>query len=221
MAMSVWLTNDFDFALGFVLSQPRENNLLHLVGFHSCKFSLVDINYEIHDKELLAIMDAFEQWHHLLEGVQHEIIMYFDHKNLQYFMTIPMLNQRQTLWALSLFQFWFVITYHLGQQQGKPNVLSRCSYLTPKEGDAPYNQQCDTILKPENLQLQALSIILKDKSFLHRIREYLINDSLIFIVRNYQKNVTNDFNKFEFCDGLLYHDKLLYVSEGLVQIQVL
>jgi hypothetical protein len=114
-----------------------------------------------------------------------------------------------------------VITYHLGQQQGKPDALSRCSYLAPKEGDAPYNQQCDTILKPENLQLQALSIIPKDKTFLHRIREYLINDSLVVIVRNYRKNATSDFNKFEFCDGLLYHDELLYVSEGHVQIQVL
>jgi hypothetical protein len=39
-------------------------------------------NYKIHDKELLAIMDAFEKWHHFLEGVQHEIIMYSNHKNL-------------------------------------------------------------------------------------------------------------------------------------------
>jgi hypothetical protein len=61
-------------------------------------------------------MDAFEEWRHLLEGVQHEIIMYSDHKNLQYFMTILMLNRHQALWALSLSQFWFVITYHLGQQ---------------------------------------------------------------------------------------------------------
>ncbi len=42
----------------------------------------MEINYEIHDKELLTIMDAFEKWHHLLEGVQHEIIMFPDHKNL-------------------------------------------------------------------------------------------------------------------------------------------
>ncbi len=42
----------------------------------------MEINYEIHDKETLAIMVAFEEWHHLLEGTQHEITMYPNHKNL-------------------------------------------------------------------------------------------------------------------------------------------
>ncbi len=56
-------------------------------------------------------MDAFEEWHHLLEKVQHEIIVYFDHKNFQYFMTALVLNQLQVQWALSLFRFWFMITY--------------------------------------------------------------------------------------------------------------
>jgi len=164
-----------------LLSQLEEDNLLHPVGFHSHKFSLVKINYENHDKELLAIMDAFEEWHHLLEEVQHEIIMYFDHKNLQYFMTTRVLNQHQVRWALSLSQFWFMITYRRRRQQGKPNALSRHLYLTFKKGDDAYDHQCDTILKPKNLWLQTLSIILKDKTFLQCIHEHLINDFLIVI----------------------------------------
>jgi hypothetical protein len=43
-------TDAFDFALCVVLSQPKENNLLHPIGFHSHKFSPPKINYEIHDK---------------------------------------------------------------------------------------------------------------------------------------------------------------------------
>jgi len=74
--------NTFDFALGVVLSQPGKDNLFHLVGFCFRKFSFTEINHDIHDKELLAIMDAFEKWCHLLEGVQHEIIVYSNHKNL-------------------------------------------------------------------------------------------------------------------------------------------
>jgi hypothetical protein len=54
-------TNTSNFALGVVLSQPEENNLLHPIGFHSHKFFPTNINYEIHDKELLAIVDAFEE----------------------------------------------------------------------------------------------------------------------------------------------------------------
>jgi hypothetical protein len=51
----------FDFALGVILSQFEEYNLLHLIGFRYHKFSPIKINCKIHDKELLAIGDAFEE----------------------------------------------------------------------------------------------------------------------------------------------------------------
>jgi hypothetical protein len=92
-----------DFALNVVFSQPGKNNLLHPIGFCSCKFFPMKFDYKIHDKKNLAIVDAFEEWHHLLEGVQHEITMYYNHKNLQYFVIVHVLNQCQALWALSLF----------------------------------------------------------------------------------------------------------------------
>jgi hypothetical protein len=60
----------------------------------SHKFSAVEINnYVIHDKELLAIIDAFEEWRHLLEGAQHTTTVYMDRKNLEYFMNARVLNQ--------------------------------------------------------------------------------------------------------------------------------
>ena len=52
-------TNAFDFALGAVLSQFGYGEKLHPVAFHSRKFSAAEINYEIHDKELLAIVNSF------------------------------------------------------------------------------------------------------------------------------------------------------------------
>ncbi len=61
-------TNASDFVLGVILSQPEVNNLFHPVGFHFHKFSRTKINYEIHDKKFLAIVNAFEEWCHLLEG---------------------------------------------------------------------------------------------------------------------------------------------------------
>jgi hypothetical protein len=70
---SVLEIDTFGFTLGVVLSQPRDDDLLHPVNFCSHNFFLIEINYEIHDKELLAIVNAFEDWHHLLEGVHHDI----------------------------------------------------------------------------------------------------------------------------------------------------
>jgi hypothetical protein len=55
---------------------------LHFIDFRFHKNFPIKINYEIHDKEFIAIVDAFEEWCHLLERVQHEIIMYSNHKNL-------------------------------------------------------------------------------------------------------------------------------------------
>jgi hypothetical protein len=55
-------TDASDFALGGTLSQTAEDKKLHLNAFHSRKFSPAEINYEIHDKELLTIVDCFKVW---------------------------------------------------------------------------------------------------------------------------------------------------------------
>jgi hypothetical protein len=54
-------TNVFDFALGVIFSQPKEDNLFHLIGFWSCKIFFIEINYEIYDKKFLVVVDAFEE----------------------------------------------------------------------------------------------------------------------------------------------------------------
>jgi hypothetical protein len=84
-----------DFALGSILSQYDKDGRLHPIVYCSRKFSAVEINYEIHDKELLAIIDALEEWRHLLEGAQHTTTVYTDHKNLKYFMSARVLNRKQ------------------------------------------------------------------------------------------------------------------------------
>ena len=58
---------------GSILSQRGNDEKLHPVAFHSRKFDDAKINYEIHDKELLAIVDSFTQWRHFLEGSSHQV----------------------------------------------------------------------------------------------------------------------------------------------------
>ena len=53
-------TDASNFALGCVLSQ-YQGKQLHPVAFHSCKLRSAEWNYEIHDKELLAIMEVFKE----------------------------------------------------------------------------------------------------------------------------------------------------------------
>jgi len=55
------------------------------VAFHSRKFQLAEINYKIHDKELLTIVNAFKYLHHYCKGAVHQIQVFLDHQNLEYF----------------------------------------------------------------------------------------------------------------------------------------
>ena len=70
-----------DFAIGAVLSQEFKGSL-HPVAFHSRKINEHEINYEIHDKELLAITAAFKEWRRYLEGTRHKISVYTNHRGL-------------------------------------------------------------------------------------------------------------------------------------------
>ena len=88
-----------DFALGSILSQEGEDEKLHLVVFHSRTFDAAEINYEIHDKELLVVVDSFAQWRHFFEGSPHQVTVFSDHKNLAYLQNARVLNRRQTRWA--------------------------------------------------------------------------------------------------------------------------
>jgi len=84
-------------------------------------------NYEIHDKEMLAIVRGLEAWRHLLEGAQFKFEIWTDHKNLEYFMKVQKLNRRQARWALYLSRFNFTLKHVAGTKMGKADRLSRRS----------------------------------------------------------------------------------------------
>ena len=62
-------------------------------------------NYNIHDKELLAIFEAYKVRRHYLEGLGSPIDMVTDHKNLEYFTSTKKLTHRQARWSEYLSQF--------------------------------------------------------------------------------------------------------------------
>ena len=53
-------TDTSDYALAAVLSITTPSGKLHLVAFHSHTFHTPERNYDVHDKELLAIYEAFK-----------------------------------------------------------------------------------------------------------------------------------------------------------------
>ena len=110
--------NASDQALGSCLIQPDAERRLHPVAYCSRKFSGPELNYDVHNKELLAIVDAFEERQAYLERTKHPITVYSDHKNLSYLMITKKLNQRQVRWAELLASYNFQIHYWKGSENG-------------------------------------------------------------------------------------------------------
>jgi len=94
-----------DYAMGGVLSMECGDGLWRPVAFLSKLLNKTERNYEIHDKEMLAIVRGLEVWRHLSEGAQFKFEIWTDYKNLEYFMKVQKLNRRQARWALYLSQF--------------------------------------------------------------------------------------------------------------------
>ena len=144
-------TDSSDNVFAEILSQYGDDGLLHPVVFFSCKYSPQEINYEIYNKELLAIIKSFEEWRPMLEGVGLPVKILTDHRNLQYFMSTKQLSRRQAHWSEFFSRFNFVIQYRPGKLGAKPDALTRRSGDLPKEGDSCLQQMVQTVLKPHNL----------------------------------------------------------------------
>ena len=145
-----------DWVVGGVLSQYDDEGVLRPVAFFSKKHAPAEINYEIYDKELMAIIRAFEEWRSELEGAAFPIQVISDHKNLEYFMTTKQLSRRQARWSEYLSRFDFQIMYRPGKSGGKPDALTRRSQDLPKGEDDPRIKiQHQVVLKPRNLELLA------------------------------------------------------------------
>ena len=86
-----------DHALVATLS-TQSNGEVHPITFHSRAFSAAEINYDVHNKKLLAIVEVFKKWQHYLEEVAIPVEVYTDHKNLTYFSETKTLSWHLARW---------------------------------------------------------------------------------------------------------------------------
>ncbi|KAI2648103.1 Transposon Tf2-8 polyprotein [Labeo rohita] len=129
--------------VGAVLSQWHGNPpVLHPCAYFSRKLSPAEQNYDVGNRELLAIKLALEEWRHWLEGANHPFEVITDHKNLQYLREAKRLNPRQARWALFFTRFNFTLTYRPGHRNVKADALSRI------HSPDPVTDQPEPILPP-------------------------------------------------------------------------
>jgi len=117
--------NASNYATGGVLSIKCSDEKWRPVTFISKSLSDIERNYEIHDKEMLAVVRCLEAWRHFLEGAMVKFEIWTDHKNLKYFIKAQKLNRKQARWALYLSRFDFMLKHVPGSKMGKADSLSR------------------------------------------------------------------------------------------------
>ena len=111
-----------------------------------------ECNYDIYNKELLAIICAFEEWRSELKGAAEQIQVITDHKNLKYFMTNKQLSCHQVCWSEFLSQFNFAIQYCSGKLNSCADALTHWSDNFPQDNqDLCYAHHQQLVIKSHNL----------------------------------------------------------------------
>ena len=101
--------------------------------YFSRKFSLIEQNYDIHDKKLFAIIISLKTWRIYVEEAL-ELTIYTNHKNLLQFIIIKQLNRRQVRWSKLFEQYKFKIQYISRKKNDWANALNRrINYINSKE----------------------------------------------------------------------------------------
>ena len=224
---STIITDASDFAIASILLQPDKNNLLHPVAFHSRKLSPAEINYEIHDKELLSIVDCFRDMRSWLIGSSHPIKVISDHKNLEYFMSSKELNRRQARWSMFLSEYNFELDYAPGKKN-PADFPSRRPDLSPKQGDDVLRYQNKPLLTHHHLHLlfpskslvqspippptsiNSLSTFNLDNSeLLNEFKESFRQDI------EWRDALSKNDNSFSVQNDIVFHNNRLYVPQSL------
>ena len=105
------------YATGAILTQKDNRGKHRAVGFLSKTFNEAERNYDIHNRELLAVFRALSHWQHLLLSSPFEVTVLTDHKNLEYYKEPHHINrciaryvQRMQDVTKPVFSFLFLIT---------------------------------------------------------------------------------------------------------------
>lgn len=145
-------TDASGWCIGGTLMQADDEGFLRPYAFYSKKMSPAECNYPIYDKEMLAIVRCLEEWDAELRSVLTFTIR-SDHKNLEYFMSVRKLTERQMRWSLTLARYNFTIAYTPGKDNVRADALSRREQDLPVDAtDERLQHRTAQLLKPEALR---------------------------------------------------------------------
>ena len=146
------------YASGAVLTQLDEHGARHPICFMSKTFDSAQKNYEIYDRELLAIIRALEEWRPFIQGSPFVTTVYSDHQNLTYWKNPQRLSPRQARAFLTLSKYNFELKHQPGTKMFQSDALSRRPDLCLDEEDPK-----EVIMLPPDLFVNLIDTALQEQ----------------------------------------------------------
>jgi transposase InsO family protein len=147
-----------DFAASALLSQIGNDGLEHPVAFYSKLFSKPELNYSVTRKELLALVDAMEQFRVYLLG--RKFTARSDHSALKWLQSFREPTGQVARWIERLAEFDYVIQHRPGRLHGNADALSR------------YPVNALTVIHPE-YTLDEIADMQKEDRILSQVGDWL------------------------------------------------
>lgn len=113
------------YATGAVLHQEDTNGEQHPVAYYSKSLSPPERNYQVYDREFLAIIRSLREWKHYVQGSPFKTVVHSDHQNLTYYRSPQKLTQRQTRWVVEFMDYDVKLQHKAGRLMIPADALSR------------------------------------------------------------------------------------------------
>jgi hypothetical protein len=110
--------------LGHILFQKDEIGRQRDVGYFSKALNPMERNYDIWDREFMAVVWGLRNWRHLLVGSPYKIIVHMDHANLQYYQHPQKINRRVARYISTIADYNMELR-HLPGPKNRADPLSR------------------------------------------------------------------------------------------------
>jgi hypothetical protein len=145
------------YGVGTVLSQEgktsptlakRSKPVLHPISYYSATFTPTERNYNIYERELLAVMKSLAHWRPYLGWTKEPFTILTNHANLQYWKSPRDLNRRTARWHADLQEY----DYQIQHIPGKMNISADALSQPPEANQGQDDNQGVTIIPPHRIR---------------------------------------------------------------------
>ena len=204
-------TDASKFAVGALLKQPDSTGLLRPCGYLSHALTPTEQNYQVYDRELLAIVTALKAWRHILHGSPHPVIVRTDHKNLLYYRGPQRLTPRQARWRAFLTEFELKLEHIPGKDMQQADALSRRpDHIIGSDED----HLIETMI-PDKMVIRAISEDLRERIKTGTEADSLGRKIIDALDKKDHLPIRGDRQDWAFIDGILRRKGICYVPDDI------